>query len=582
MTAPYILTFSDTANTNNITILPVPQGPGVDIDNTSLTLVGPGYSNYGLPTAQNFLKLLENFASPTQPLNSIKGQLWYDTSNPVKPVLRINNGQVTSGRWPSASGVYQQPLDPSKRYSVTEGDIWVDTGINQLKIRFNDDWTIVGPTLQSGISKSGTEAVIIESITGEPFPIIKNWVNGNVVEIISYNSFTPKQVIDGFASIKIGINLTNRVLAKYNGLAEKASALEIAPGRLINANEVLRNNAAIQIHTGTLYVESIGGFNVRPGESSSPINLYSNLTNSAFINYSNSDLRSTMKIGIGNYSYLTFNAQYAGVGINKSLSSNSATLDVNGSGKFASTVTISTASTIALSVGGGATFGGKVASSSLYVSGTSTSVGMLTLGNSGNGIILKPGVTDQYDIGSSTFKFRTVYTTVVDATTIRGNVDGSANSLTSLRDFQVIGQSTSTIVKFNGTASVILNTVLTRSAITDQSSTSTAVGTHSLLVLNDSTSTSNLQKISKTNFLADVYPNLISTGMILPFSTSTNIPSGFLVCDGVSYSVSAYSSLYSVIGTTYGTGGAGTFRTPNMTTSTVIPGGIYLTYIIKT
>jgi microcystin-dependent protein len=70
--------------------------------------------------------------------------------------------------------------------------------------------------------------------------------------------------------------------------------------------------------------------------------------------------------------------------------------------------------------------------------------------------------------------------------------------------------------------------------------------------------------------------------MILPFSTSTNIPSGFLVCDGYHYSVSAYSSLYSVIGTTYGTGGAGTFRTPNMTTSTVIPGGIYLTYIIKT
>ena len=55
----------------------------------------------------------------------------------------------------------------------------------------------------------------------------------------------------------------------------------------------------------------------------------------------------------------------------------------------------------------------------------------------------------------------------------------------------------------------------------------------------------------------------VPTGTILPFAGST-IPSGFLACNGAAVSRTTYSTLYSAIGTTYGTGdGSTTFNLPN-------------------
>ena len=62
--------------------------------------------------------------------------------------------------------------------------------------------------------------------------------------------------------------------------------------------------------------------------------------------------------------------------------------------------------------------------------------------------------------------------------------------------------------------------------------------------------------------------NLARTGMVVPFAGST-APSGWLICDGSAISRTTYSSLFSVIGTTYGDGdGNTTFNIP--TTQRVI------------
>jgi hypothetical protein len=50
-----------------------------DTTSTSLTLFGRLAQNYGDQTNENFLHLLENFALTTSPANPIAGQLWYDT-----------------------------------------------------------------------------------------------------------------------------------------------------------------------------------------------------------------------------------------------------------------------------------------------------------------------------------------------------------------------------------------------------------------------------------------------------------------------------------------------------------------------
>ena len=569
----YTLRFSDPNTTTTITVLSKTEGTGINNYDTSLDLIGAGYTNYGQPYAQNFLKLLENFSSPSQPDNPIKGQLWYDTSA-SRPVLRINNGSSNSNRWPSANGIYQQTTDPSIRYAVYNGDVWVDTGNNQLKIRYSENWTVVGPALQTGTVKSGTEAVIVESNTGDLYPVIKNWVNDQIVEIISYNEFIPRTVISGFSVIKIGTNLTSKVSAKYNGLAEKASALQVSPGVLIQASEVLKNNATSQTLAGSLYIQSADGLSIRPTLSGNAIKIYSDSTN-GYVNFAGN----TLRVGTSNTSFIKFNSQYANVGINTTPSSTSPTLDVNGGARFNEGITINSGN---IDVGGKGIFSGALSAASLRVNGLTTSTGKLTLGSSGNGVIIEPAVNDVYDIGTASKKFRSIYVSDVYSETFNGSFTGSASSLTSPRYFSVQGQVTATSISFNGTADVTFDTTLTRSAISSQGVITTAGSGYTLLVLEDSNPDADLQKITKANFLSDVYSNLFVTGMIVPFGSSTGIPTGFLVCDGSTVSIATYPDLYAIIGTTYGSGGAGTFKTPDMSITTEVSPGGYITYIIKT
>jgi microcystin-dependent protein len=57
----------------------------------------------------------------------------------------------------------------------------------------------------------------------------------------------------------------------------------------------------------------------------------------------------------------------------------------------------------------------------------------------------------------------------------------------------------------------------------------------------------------------------LATGMVMPFAGSST-PTGWALCDGTAYSTTAseYAALFAVIGTTYGSAGAGTFRVPNL------------------
>ena len=58
-------------------------------------------------------------------------------------------------------------------------------------------------------------------------------------------------------------------------------------------------------------------------------------------------------------------------------------------------------------------------------------------------------------------------------------------------------------------------------------------------------------------------PYRVKAGTIIPWPVST-LPKGWLLCDGSAISRTTYKSLFSVIGTTYGTGdGSTTFNLPN-------------------
>ncbi len=57
----------------------IPDGT-TNTTSTSLSLVGQGVTNYGTAENENWVYLLENFASPTAPLLPILGQLWYNSA----------------------------------------------------------------------------------------------------------------------------------------------------------------------------------------------------------------------------------------------------------------------------------------------------------------------------------------------------------------------------------------------------------------------------------------------------------------------------------------------------------------------
>ena len=58
-----------------------------------LKLAGLGYVGYGELTAQNFVRLAENFSAPTPPDSPLTGQIWMDTSA-TNPVLKSYTGST--------------------------------------------------------------------------------------------------------------------------------------------------------------------------------------------------------------------------------------------------------------------------------------------------------------------------------------------------------------------------------------------------------------------------------------------------------------------------------------------------------
>ena len=73
-----------------------------------------------------------------------------------------------------------------------------------------------------------------------------------------------------------------------------------------------------------------------------------------------------------------------------------------------------------------------------------------------------------------------------------------------------------------------------------------------------------LAKIDFSNLSTGALSKLVPTAVIFPFA-GTNIPNGFLLCNGAAVSRTVYVDLFEVIGTVYGAGdGSTTFNLPDM------------------
>ena len=219
------------------------------IDNTSdLTLVGKNYSGYGEILNENFVKLMENFASSAEPASPLAGQIWWDLSNNLLKVYTGSGFKIISGSTASAT----QPT------GATLGDLWFDTVNAQLRVYNGASWTLIGPSFTAGTGVSGAIITTVLDNTGASHVVVQFYVNESIVAIVSKDStFTPQTAIGGFATISPGIQLSSAVVgAAFTGTATNADLLDN-----LNSTQFLRSDSN-STTTGTLAVSNDTGFTV--------------------------------------------------------------------------------------------------------------------------------------------------------------------------------------------------------------------------------------------------------------------------------------------------------------------------------
>jgi len=568
---PYIVNFTDSENKTPITVY-----DNTSSQDTSLSFPGRNVTGYGQIIAENFLSLLENFASTNQPVNPVEGQLWYDTNNGVLQLWDNTN-------WKAASNIQKSPVEPSVEDSKV-GELWVDTTNQQLRIYTGTRWLLVGPSESSldGL-RYGPAVETIADSTNTNRTVVITYIADTPVTILSKDSFTPKVKIAGFDQIKSGMNISTPStdaqaaefasiflggnLPKLIGTASNADALNVG-GVEVEAGKFLRSDVsnttdfgiAIRNNTG-LTIGIDGNFTVNT--SSTAAKIYNSSSGSSI------DLQ-TNRNGVPTTVIRVLNDR---VGIN--VAAPDAELDVDGTVKISGQINLTNDNeSINLATGSIVTQGGIAVNKNLLVGGALQVSGNTTLQD------LNPTVTDTYDLGTTTFRWNNIRSKKIIADeiegTINGNITGNANTATNLKNvtsFQLQGDVISDAISFDGQVgsyTKVFSTELTANIITTKNNPAPnrSDKDDEVLIYRQNalvgSASSGLLKTDRDTFVGDLG---VPIGAIMPFS-GTSVPYGYLLCDGGEVERAKFPDLYDVVGTRYNgsdaLNGFDTFRVPDL------------------
>jgi hypothetical protein len=193
---------------------------------TSIGLLGRNYTGYGEIQNENFLHLLENFASPTAPSRPIEGQTWFDsTAN----VLNAYNGE----RWERIGSATASNIAPT---NPALGSFWYKTPIGVLYIWNGTTWGFVGPESAEGFGITRARSTLLTDSVGTLVPAILLTVNDAVIAIVSSRSFTlsVSTPISGFNNIGEGITLSSLINMFGNVIGTSQTAQRLSSPRNIN------------------------------------------------------------------------------------------------------------------------------------------------------------------------------------------------------------------------------------------------------------------------------------------------------------------------------------------------------------
>lgn len=230
-------------NTENVEITQIIDGT---IDQTTdLTLIGKNVSGYGEYINENFIKLLENFASTTEPPNKITGQLWFDTS--------VNKLKIYDGtRFKAAGGSTVSSSQPS----LAQGDIWINPTDNQMYFYDGSDLVLAGPVYKDSQGLSGFTVETILDTTETNRTVVYLWCSQILLGIFSKEAtdFTPKKVIPGYPSTN-GVSNTIKKGFNPGTIGPKFYVTALAAENLVDETGTIRSPSNFMTtyqDTGTL------------------------------------------------------------------------------------------------------------------------------------------------------------------------------------------------------------------------------------------------------------------------------------------------------------------------------------------
>ena len=217
-----------TINKTDGTILATVADGQIDELSTDLTLVGKNYSGFGESINENFVKLLENFSSSSQPVSPIRGQIWFDVSE-LKLKVYSGTGFVPVS---SATISNQQPLN------LGVGDLWFNDLAKQLYFFDGTNTILLGPDYSVTQGVSGLKVVNILDSLNQNRVVVYLYANGILLGIFSKDAFTPKLPIDGFSgSIIPGFSAGTLAGLKFNVTVTNSEKLGSQPASLYVRND---------------------------------------------------------------------------------------------------------------------------------------------------------------------------------------------------------------------------------------------------------------------------------------------------------------------------------------------------------
>ena len=314
----------------------------IDITSTDITLVGRNYKGFGEAFNENFVKIIENFASTSAPSNPLKGQLWYDNS---ENRLKIYDGVTfkTAGS-PTVSST--QPTN------LVSGDLWIDNAENKLYFWDGTDLVLVGPQYNAAQGKTGVEAVTMVDTSTQIRTVLALYIGGVLAGIYSRFEFTPAAdyVILPYAAnriIKIGFNPTVVSDFKWQGTAASAEALIDAEGTAYATSDFVRTNERDGLNAvvdqemeGALFVKGDNGLIVGYGDTQYAAfkTIDSGTTTSIELKQLNYDFSIRVPVGSDYIEAFTLDTSTQRIGIYQDTPS--VALDVTGDGNFTGNLTV--------------------------------------------------------------------------------------------------------------------------------------------------------------------------------------------------------------------------------------------------